>query len=89
MRAMTYERYPQRCRETVEFIERFVTKHGYPPTVREVGVALGVGRSRAGDILVRMEKEGLIKRPRIDHARPVGRTMRLTEAAMVMLEEST
>ena len=85
-----YEPYPQRRRRALEFIDAYTTGHGYPPSGREVAAALGCGRSRAFDILEKMEREGLITRPRYNSAQqvPLGRTMRLTDAAMVILEET-
>jgi DNA-binding MarR family transcriptional regulator len=84
-----YEPYAQRRRRALEFIDAYITGHGYPPSGREVAAALGCGRSRTFDILEKMEREGLITRPRYNSAQriSVGRTMRLTEAAMVMLKE--
>jgi DNA-binding MarR family transcriptional regulator len=87
---MTYARYPERRRNALEFIDAYTTGHGFPPSGREVANALGCGRSRAFDILEKMEREGLIVRPRYnaDHQAPVGRTMRLTYAGMKLLQES-
>ena len=85
----TFESYPERRRRALEYIDAYITGHGYAPSGREVATALGCGRSRTFDILEKMEREGLITRPRYSSDRtPVGRQMKLTEAAMVMLNET-
>ena len=36
----------KRQREIFDYISRYLTRHGYPPTVREIGKAVGLHRPR-------------------------------------------
>jgi repressor LexA len=51
-------------RRVLELISGHVTAHGYPPTIRELAMALGVRSTNtiAGHLLA-LEKKGFIRRP--------------------------
>ena len=54
-----------RQREILEFVNRHVDAHGYPPTVREIGQAVGLtSPSTVHAHLARLENAGLIRRDR-------------------------
>jgi repressor LexA len=53
----------KRQKEIFEFIRRYATKHGYPPTVREIGKAVGLTSSSTVHAhLANLEKIGLLRR---------------------------
>lgn len=52
-----------RQREIIEFVNTHVEKHGYPPTVREIGQAVGLtSPSTVHAHLAKLESAGLIRR---------------------------
>lgn len=54
---------PERQRKVLDCIETYVTDRGYPPTVREIGDAIGVNStSLVSYYLKRLEERGLISR---------------------------
>jgi repressor LexA len=71
----------KRQREIAEFIKHYAAKYGYPPTVREIGKAVGLASSSTVHAhLANLEKYGILRRnpskPRamellIDRARKV------------------
>ena len=53
----------KRQKEIFDFIRRYAAKHGYPPTVREIGKAVGLGSpSTVHAHLANLEKLGVLKR---------------------------
>ncbi len=53
----------KRQKEIFDFIRRYASRHGYPPTVREIGKAVGLGSpSTVHAHLANLEKIGLLKR---------------------------
>ncbi len=53
----------KRQSEIFEFIEKFLDKTGYPPTVREIGKAMGLhSPSTVHAHLTKLEKSGVIRR---------------------------
>ena len=53
----------KRQREIFEFIKRYSSTHGYPPTVRDIGKAVGLASSSTVHAhLANLEKVGLLKR---------------------------
>jgi len=52
-----------RQRELIEFVERFIGEEGYPPTVAEIGRAMGI-RSKNGvnDHLLALQRKGYLTR---------------------------
>jgi repressor LexA len=53
----------KRQREIFEFVRRYARKHGYPPTVREIGKAVGLHSSSTVHAhLANLEKSGLLRR---------------------------
>jgi repressor LexA len=53
----------KRQKEIFEFIRRYAGKYGYPPTVREIGKAVGLASSSTVHAhLANLEKYGLLKR---------------------------
>src|SRR5438874_8167804 len=54
-----------RQRDILEFVNRHVDECGYPPTVREIGQAVGLtSPSTVHSHLARLESAGLIRRDR-------------------------
>jgi repressor LexA len=52
-----------RQQEIFEFIKRYSSRHGYPPTVRDIGKAVGLASSSTVHAhLANLEKVGLLKR---------------------------
>ena len=53
----------KRQREIFEFIKRYSSQHGYPPTVRDIGKAIGLTSSSTVHAhLANLEKLGLVRR---------------------------
>src|SRR5687768_11960494 len=53
----------KRQKEIFEFISGYASKHGYPPTVREIGKAVGLASSSTVHAhLANLEKVGLLRR---------------------------
>jgi repressor LexA len=53
----------KRQREIFDFISRYLSRHGYPPTVREIGKAVGLHSSSTVHAhLSKLESRGLLKR---------------------------
>ncbi len=53
----------KRQQEILEFIKRYSSSHGYPPTVRDIGKAVGLASSSTVHAhLANLEKVGLLKR---------------------------
>src|SRR5918997_4754974 len=53
----------KRQREIFDFISRYLSRHGYPPTVREIGKAVGLHSSSTVHAhLANLEKSGLLRR---------------------------
>ena len=64
----------KRQKEIFDFIRKYAAKTGYPPTVREIGKAVGLHSSSTVHAhLANLEKLGLVKRdpskPRAPHGR--------------------
>ncbi len=54
---------PERQRKVLDCIQEYVDEHGFPPTVREIGDAIGVNStSLVSYYLKRLEERGLISR---------------------------
>lgn len=61
----------ERQEEVLRTLVRWMREHGYPPTMRELGVALGLSSTRSvSDHLVRLEEMGFIRRRR-DRSRAI------------------
>src|SRR5512133_824663 len=55
----------ERQRRILDFIARFHQQHGYPPTIREIGLAAGISSTSVVDYNLKvLEREGLLKRDR-------------------------
>src|ERR671938_1556592 len=53
----------KRQREIFDFIKRYSSQHGYPPTVRDIGKAIGLTSSSTVHAhLSNLEKLGLVRR---------------------------
>jgi repressor LexA len=53
----------KRQQEIVDFIKRYTARHGYPPTVRDIGSAVGLASSSTvHQHLANLERGGLLKR---------------------------
>ena len=53
----------KRQQEIFDFIKRYSSKHGYPPTVRDIGKAVGLASSSTVHAhLANLEKVGLLRR---------------------------
>ena len=51
-----------RQQEIWQFLAEYVDAHGYPPTVREIGDAVGLASSTVHAHLANLERAGLLKR---------------------------
>ncbi|MBN1249400.1 MAG: transcriptional repressor LexA [Anaerolineae bacterium] len=71
------ERLPERQQKVLDCIAEYVDEHGFPPTVREIGDAIGVNStSLVSYYLKRLEERGLIVREP-----SMSRAIQLTEPA--------
>ena len=53
----------KRQREIFDFIKKYSARHGYPPTVRDIGKAVGLASSSTVHAhLANLEKVGLLRR---------------------------
>jgi repressor LexA len=53
----------QRQQEIFDFVRRYVGEHGYPPTVRDIGKAIGLASSSTVHAhLANLEKRGVLRR---------------------------
>lgn len=53
----------KRQQEILDFIKRYLARHGYPPTVRDIGAAVGLASSSTvHQHLANLERAGLIRR---------------------------
>src|SRR5919106_439841 len=53
----------KRQREIFDFISRYLSRHGYPPTVREIGKAVGLHSSSTVHAhLSKLERLGVLRR---------------------------
>ncbi len=82
--AVTLVDLTKRQQEIFDFIKRYSAKYGYPPTVRDIGKAVGLASSSTVHAhLANLEKLGLLRRdpskPRaielLDRARRRGRAV--------------
>ena len=49
--------------EILSFIKKFIVSHGYPPTTREIGAALGISSPATIHAhLAKLEQKGYIKK---------------------------
>jgi repressor LexA len=80
-----------RQREILEFVNSHVDQHGYPPTVREIGTAVGLtSPSTVHAHLARLESAGLIRRdPTKPRALEVIEGGRSRERSTVVIEPPT
>jgi repressor LexA len=52
-----------RQRDAVEWIRAFILAHRYPPSIREIGLGLGIRSNNAvADLLDALESRGAIRR---------------------------
>jgi repressor LexA len=53
----------KRQQEIFDFVKRYVSEHGYPPTVRDIGKAIGLASSSTVHAhLANLEKAGMLRR---------------------------
>jgi repressor LexA len=62
-----------RQKKIMAFIEHFITRHGYPPTIREIGEAVGI----ASTSVVNYNLNKLVERGLIERSPDVSRGLRL------------
>ena len=63
----------KRQQEIFDFIRRYSAKYGYPPTVRDIGKAVGLASSSTVHAhLANLEKIGLLRRERDDQSEDEG-----------------
>src|SRR5438045_2264762 len=54
-----------RQRRMLEFVARYTGEHGYPPSIREIGQAVGISSTSVVDYNLRaLERHGLLRRDR-------------------------
>ena len=51
-----------RQREVLDYVNRYITEIGYPPTYREIGNTFGFSYKAANDHIIAIEKKGYIRR---------------------------
>jgi repressor LexA len=74
----------KRQREIVDFIKRYSARHGYPPTVRDIGSAVGLASSSTvHQHLANLERAGLLRR---DPSKP--RAIELLDRAVREVREA-
>src|SRR5438477_9693489 len=74
---MTDEELTERQQRVLGFIESQIRKHGYPPTIREIGRHLGIKSTNGvNDHLNALQRKGYIKRQ--DHK---SRTLAIVKSA--------
>ena len=74
-----------RQQEIFQFIKRYASKYGYPPTVREIGKAVGLASSSTVHAhLANLEKSGLLRR---NPAKPRAIEVLLDKAKKVVVPE--
>ena len=74
----------KRQQEIFEFIKKYSAKYGYPPTVRDIGKAVGLASSSTVHAhLANLEKVGLLRR---DPAKP--RAIELLDRAVGAVKEA-
>ncbi len=62
---MSLQSLSARQRQILDFISEFLDEHGYPPTVRDIGRAVGITSTSVVDYNLRvLEREGLLRRTR-------------------------
>src|SRR3954452_2981485 len=55
----------ERQRQMLVFIREFVEHHGYPPSIRDIGAAVGISSTSVVDYNLRvLEREGYLRRTR-------------------------
>src|SRR6186997_559625 len=75
----------KRQREIFDFISRYLSRHGYPPTVREIGKAVGLHSSSTVHAhLSNLEKIGLLRR---DPSKPRAIELLFDKAKKTVLPE--
>jgi repressor LexA len=79
----------QRQREVYEFVVSYVDSHGYPPTVREIGEAVGLASpSTVHSHLANLERAGYLRRdPTKPRALELTKRERATAGATVSLPD--
>ena len=78
------ERLSERQRRILEFLTRYVEENGYPPSIREIGVAAGISSTSVVSYnLERLEERGYLSRDR-----EVSRGLKLAAAARPMALEA-
>jgi repressor LexA len=70
---MDHNNLSKRQKKILGFIENFISKHGYPPTIREIGEAVGI----ASTSVVNYNLNKLVERGLIERAPEVSRGLRL------------
>jgi len=74
---------PPRQKQVLEFIREFLGKHGYPPTIRQIGAGLGIASTNAvAEHLAALERKGAISRDR-SCSRGIGLSGRRAEPLLV------
>jgi repressor LexA len=75
---MNYDMLSDRQRAIIDFIQRWVDEHGYPPTIREIGLAVGINSTSVVNYnLNKLVKEGFIIR-----SKEVSRGIRMNPATL-------
>ena len=72
-----------RQREVLEFVRQFMTKAGYPPTVREIGAHFGFVPRSIFDHLKALERKGYLRR---DGAK--SRSLQILESGSPVIQQS-
>ena len=66
-----FKRLTRRQREVFDFIEKFIAEAVYPPTIREIGKALGFSEKAAFDYVAVLVRKGMLERRADDTPRNI------------------
>lgn len=53
-----------RQQEILKYITTYTNQHGFPPTIREIGVGIGISKSPVAWHLIRLSDAGYVRRRR-------------------------
>ena len=85
MAKFRFKRLTLRQREVFDFIENYIAEAGYPPTIREIGKALGFSEKAAFDYVNALVRKGMLER----RADDTPRNIKLTAIFATVFMEST
>lgn len=80
------DKLTKRQQSVLRYIEDYLAKHGYPPSIREIGLALGIKSLRGVTVhLDALERKGYIRRESTSRSIQVLKTLRTSETGAFAL----